>query len=372
MRTSLFKYIFYIVSLSFSELSAQVLCSSNCYRAGDITQVFLTTVTAPGEAGRNAVWDFYNQELSSESLEVKYTSISTDDKQLTRTFGEAMSYYYIDNDTLNYCGFENNQTKLHWDLCEKSLVFPMSYGNQIGGFLYGRGSYCSRYPFRAYGKYCTGIDGMGTLITPEGQVLHNVLRLHTQRVLSLNFFQTSNINLPIQNATVEYIDDVIQKDMSTITIDEYKWYAYKYRYPIIEYTEKYETASPDRKVSFAIYSRPNSLFMYLNDDDDKDVKSANSFNHEKENLSDSQYRDFNYNFSTNSNSKTLNLCIESKHSVEIEVIVATISGMVYWTDKKICNTSVDVHFCYSSCPRGQYVVYIKVGKEVVTEKFENN
>lgn len=145
------------------ESHAQVLQSSHTPRPGDVIELSQMNMTSAGEGGRKAVWDYSQIKLAEKGTGAKFYLCPGKGRLLVREYLETLTYYFLANDTLKNCGYENNQQNTLWDYCENAVVYPMTYGDSIKGCMYGRGSYCMRYPLRAYGIYKTMVDGTGEM-----------------------------------------------------------------------------------------------------------------------------------------------------------------------------------------------------------------
>lgn len=368
------KTIYFIVlSLMSSFYShAQILLSNHAPRPGDAVEVMLTNMTSAGEGGKNAAWDYSHLKFEGNGTVAKFSKAPTNEEILVRDYLGTSTYYLLANDTLRSCGYENNQQKVLWDHCENSVVYPMNYGDSLCGCMYGRGNYCMRYPLRAYGTYKTIADGVGEMKTPEGHLLKNVMRLHTHRELSFHYYQSGEIHLPILAASSDSVNSIVDNDPSAIVVDEYKWYARGYRYPILVYTETYKATSPSNKIVFSAYCSPNSQKYDLCDEENEYTRYADNDEAQMEEDTNQNHRNFGYKFSHDPNSKSVSIKIESKETLDIEIVLASVNGMIYKTERRRNDSSTSIQLSYASYPRGQYAIYIKIGDKIITEKFENN
>lgn len=368
------KTIYFIVlSLMSSFYShAQTLLSSHAPRPGDAVEVMLTNMTSAGEGGKNAAWDYSHLKFEGNGTVAKFYQTPTNEELLVREYLGSSTYYLLENDTLKNYGNENNQQKILWDYCENSVVYPMNYGDSLSGYVYGRGNYCMRYPLRAYGIYRTMADGVGEMKTPEGHLLKNVIRLYMHRELSFHYYQSGEIHLPILAVSSDSVNSIVANDPSAIVVDEYKWYARGYRYPILEYTETCKATSPSDKIVFSAYCSPNSQKYDLCDEENENIRFADNEEAQMGEGTNQNHENFDYEFSHDPNNKSVSITIESKETLDIEIVLASVNGMIYKTERRRNDSSTSIQLSYASYPRGQYAIYIKVGDEIITEKFENN
>lgn len=198
------------------QAQSPVITRMNYFEIGDsafIYQKFDTSLwsISVGPSGANVTWDFSDMDFNHPSVIVDTllfvspvgtpfypTSMSADYSQAniamlrnTEDFSpndEDYNYYYADDDSLVFLGHwaAGGGTELwedHFDNSMKELQFPMSFGDAFTDSF-------QRYFYDMSGSdahYVEGIitvtaDAFGTMITPDGTALSNVLRLHTKTV----------------------------------------------------------------------------------------------------------------------------------------------------------------------------------------------
>jgi hypothetical protein len=227
MKSSLLLSFLFITAM----VNAQpVLTRSNYFDIGDsllLYNKFDTSLNSisPGPDGANITWDFSAVDFNHPSVIVDTvfyidpvgtpfypTSMSADYSQsnlcfLVKTdpfspFNSDYNYLFADNDSVSFIGHWANGggTDLWEDHCTdfiKELSFPLTYSSAyIDSF--------QRFYFDMSGSdehYINGTisvtaDGYGTLITPDGSTVQNVLRLHT-----VESFRDSNVVFGINNYT---------------------------------------------------------------------------------------------------------------------------------------------------------------------------
>lgn len=206
--------ILFLLVFSSCFLQAQpVITSANNFQPGDSLLLYhkndgsLSTFNV-GASGVNVVWDFSAMDFNHPSVIVDtlfylqpagtpfYPVTLTADYSLsnlcflrktnpfdTRNFD--YNYYYANNDSLCFIGhWADNSGNEHWeDHCTdfiKELAYPFAYpDNYIDPFERFYGDMSGSGEHYITGSRSLNADGYGTLITPDGITLNNILRVHT-------------------------------------------------------------------------------------------------------------------------------------------------------------------------------------------------
>lgn len=237
MKNCLYTILFGLIS---SALSAQspVLHRSNYFSIGDQTVLYhkfdISLMNfSPGPAGENVLWDFSEMDFDHPSVSTD-TFIGLDPVgtpfypvTLMADYSEAnfcllkktmefdpsdedYNYYIATEDSIAFIGHwaDGGGTELWEDHCPdpiRELEFPFAYPDQFTDVY-------RRYYYDMSGSddhYMTGTntvvaDGYGAMITPDGELLEDVLRIHSTRTV-----RDSNALFGI----------------TEFTLDNYKWYA---------------------------------------------------------------------------------------------------------------------------------------------------
>ncbi len=238
-----------------------------------------------GPAGANVLWDFSNMDFNHPSVLVDtlfYISpagtpfypnhLSADYSQATLCFirktepfsteNNEYNYYFSSNDSIAFIGrwADNGGTERWEDHCTdfiKELIFPLSYPThfidsyaRLYNDVSGSGNHF------VTGNNSVTVDGYGSLITPDGTTVNNIIRIHS--VLSA---RDSNDLFGISNYTRH----------------QYRWYSsdkkgYILSFEMSEDSSVIETANYQRQFdlntsigdirkndnSFIIYPNPNN------------------------------------------------------------------------------------------------------------------
>ncbi|HZG00420.1 MAG TPA: T9SS type A sorting domain-containing protein [Chitinophagales bacterium] len=197
-----------------AQAQSPTITRSNFFEIGDTALVYMKFDTSlwsasPGAAGTNVTWDFSGMDFNHSSVIVDTLifllpdstpfypiTMSADYSQAniamvrqTESFSpndDDYHYYYADSDSLLFLGHwaGGGGTEIwedHFDNAMKELQFPLSYGDAfVDSF--------ERYYFDMSGSdahFKTGtlrvtVDGYGTMQTPDGTALTDVIRVHTK------------------------------------------------------------------------------------------------------------------------------------------------------------------------------------------------
>lgn len=222
----------------FVNAQSPVITRSNFFDIGDSALIYykydtsLWSISA-GPSGANVTWDFSDMDFNHPSVIVDtlifllpdstpfYPTTMQADYSLsniamlreTEQFSpndEDYNYFYADNDSLLFLGHwaTGGGSELwedHFDNPMKGLVFPMSFGDAFVDtferFFFDMSGSDEHW---VNGTNTVSADANGTMITPDGETLADVIRIHTKTVST-----DSNATFGVQ----------------TFTRHKYSWYA---------------------------------------------------------------------------------------------------------------------------------------------------
>lgn len=201
-----------IIACGFFSALSSIRYDLNHFRAGDHYTRQEMEYVQPGDTGINVLWNFQQLDVINEKHPV-YTFLKTREDTCRFVVMEHLTrYHYLyREDTLWLTGFENKTVKMDFFGHEARLRFPFHYGDSLCSPFYGTGIYCQKIPLVAKGRTSVKADATGTLITPENDTLHHVIRVKQQR----SYTETGH-------------------DSVNLKMETYSWYARGYRYPIFE------------------------------------------------------------------------------------------------------------------------------------------
>ena len=255
--------LFFFSTAGYSQVASQ----HNNYRCGD--RVVEKQIGLPQQtvSGTHKIWDISCQALPDDDYIVEYNYVpDTTENVIGVTEQDTRYFYELQGNSLLLNGFENRQTRMEYDLREVYLQFPIIYGDSLEGFFHGTGRNCDRLGLRSYGRYKTKADEIGDLVIAEGDTLHQVLKLHTERIQATEFIPIEMLDsLPVY--PTDSIAGRIAADTTLIRIDICRWYAQGFRYPILETRKRYDGNSSQPLSVKAYYYPPQAHSRSLNNAD---------------------------------------------------------------------------------------------------------
>lgn len=359
---------FWLICACFSQSETHL----NAPRSGDEVVRHTITLTSPGASGKNVVWDIGQLKVRRKKYVRRYAREGNMPDSVSATERGTRYYYNVREEGIYETGYENNQTRIAFDMPIRDLSFPIVYGDSMGGFFHGTGTYCDRQRMRSFGSWTLKADAEGCIVLPSGDTLRNVLRVHLHKRISTRFHPMDSIYqaLPVFNT-----DSIIRcqaADGGMILNDSYRWYAHGYRYPILEYQTARMEARPDGEVSIAYYCSPEDQQELPLDDENIRARGETT----KKSSNDGGYnntgnKNFRYTFTQNFGNRSVHVGYTADSPVDVKAVLTSSTGIIYKTRTQAGLTSGSIDLDYNGLQPGQYVVYIKTGNEIYTEKFNN-
>lgn len=283
---------FLILVICGTQVHSQNISWQNTYRPNDRLigkQIAFPEFSTTGPA---LVWDVSQcDDISDENYVVEYLNCGHDLDVLTAAIEQGTRFVYrLQGDSLLTMGYENRTSVVNYDIPEVWLKFPMSYGDSIRGYFHGTGRYCDKLGLRHYGRYNTKVDGIGCMILPEGDTLRNVVRLHTERTMSVEMTAIELLD-SLYAYTPDSINYYLISDTALIRMDICRWYANGYRYPILETRQRLDRSGEHILSSQAYYYPPSEQATLSNDPANELIRSftrGNGTYQQGENDSNSQ------------------------------------------------------------------------------------
>lgn len=252
--------IIVILMIVSESVSAQVLTSpANAPREGDLLHEVQVAPPDVGEAGRGRMWDFSDLHEMDGKLKVEYLLPSDTTDTLMAIARRTRRYTLLRGDTLLSPGTENNQWLIRYTMPETLLRYPFAYGDSLSAPFHGTSQYCERTYCRTFGHTTVKADASGTMVTPGGDTLRHVLRLHVVRREGADLLPV--YTRPAMEAlldslppfTADSVHGRMQGDRLLRTTDTYHFFAGGYRYPVLTVTTE---AYGDDSATEAFYLSP--------------------------------------------------------------------------------------------------------------------
>ena len=212
------KYVWLLLLLSlidnqqlFSQRHAALYRYRNIPYAGDSIIKQQMDYASPGAAGRQVTWNFSSLRPVNDAYDLLYKAEPDDSVRIEGIEHHTIYRYSILHDSLLHTGYENSTTYMEYTEPELQMKYPFRYGDSIRSHFKGTGEYCHRIPLEVEGNTLVTADATGTLFTPLGEELKNVLRVKR-----------------VRDYTETGVDSV------RMQVEVYSWYAWGSRYPVFE------------------------------------------------------------------------------------------------------------------------------------------
>lgn len=205
-------------------------------RSGDTLYRQQMEFADPGPKGSNVGWDFSRLSPADVADRVVYTA---ENDSVFRVNERQTNYFYRTNDdTLYIGGYDNLTTKMDYILPVPHLRYPFAFGDSLTGYFYEEGVYGRNVRLRVSGFSVVRADGWGTLVLPEGDTLHNTLRVYERKRMTRHMAEDDSVLFRINRDSTLLLPDSIEarlkRDTTALYAECWKWYARGYRYPVFE------------------------------------------------------------------------------------------------------------------------------------------
>ncbi|MBQ2839000.1 MAG: T9SS type A sorting domain-containing protein [Muribaculaceae bacterium] len=221
--TRLKMLILFCVIVVGSLMGNEITKTHNLPQNGDNFTKTRMSFVAPGDSGKNIVWDFSQAQVVDGNSKVFYSVI--DDSLINTTEYGTRYDFRLRGDTLLWRGYENRSTFMRDSNAAIELIYPMRYGDNASKPYCFHGEYSRSMAVRINGSSSVFCDGEGVIYLPDGDTITGVIRVH--RICN------STINMMRKEDDTTRVLNIADTTMRRIE-ERYTWYARGYRYPIVE------------------------------------------------------------------------------------------------------------------------------------------
>lgn len=371
MKQGIYIFLLALVSLHFSVNSmaqdAKVMdCLSfecNAYRSGDVMQV--SEIQIPSN-----LWNLSEIKTIRKFTE-KVCQFSLD--TLTVISNGERHHYFQTGNRMVLAGIENPQFFINYSLPEVKMKFPFAPNDTVCGYFYGEGVYCDKLKIRIFGHYSTSCEQIGKLSLPDGEEISDAIFVRTLREYQIETIP-SDSDFNQQTPTECEMNQLL----ATIKLPTYNeeistLYAAGYRYPILERIICKDSANKVLQ-QHCYYRSPeeqDNLGIDKYNEEARMISSAGNIEYETNSSEKGGAEEKPYAFGFDSNSSVITFSLKKLEMQEVILIVADSNGIVYKRNQYKVKSNVDEPFkvdC-SNLKSRQYIVYIAIGKEKFSEKF---
>ena len=222
---------------------------------GDFIQQQVNPLKFSQDDHEQPVWNLSKLQPVENSYYVSYETSPNQENFIIGTEHGTRYSYEQQNDTLKLWGYENSTSKAEYNIPEAIYKENLNLGNCMNGVFHGLEMYGGKLAFRLYGTYTYKPEAIGTIILPDGSCIRNAMMVHyTKNISKAKYPKVRTIEALRDLVFINHPynkDSIVTlqvSDESTIIVDQYKWYAEGYRYPI------YETISTSVKGHHNLYS----------------------------------------------------------------------------------------------------------------------
>ena len=370
-------------------ISAQTLTpAANAPRTGDVLKKQQTEYVNTSGGGEDRVWDLSGIEVVNprhkarilakrDSADTMADTVMTIESRMRR-------YTLQRGDSLLTTGTENTISLVRYQQPELSLRFPVSYGDSTASIFYGTAAWCERAYNRIYGESRVKADATGTLITPDGDTLRHVLRIHTHRTTGARLLPVGTEpdmralidSLPPFTADSARICLAIDTARRMVTEEDIcQFYATGYRYPVFETRRTVNTQGDATEEALYYPADEQALLadeenerlrhgmLYANGGASLDKGGRKGNNGNGQDTPVSPLTRCDVTVSGSMVTVTYDLTAEAS----VKGIVSTVSGMVMRQCEQHCaeGTGCQMRIDCAGLRRGQYVLYMNVNGQVI-------
>lgn len=339
----------FILVLFFTQLTigAQTILDKehNLPLAGDE----LCKVLIKGIDYNSKVIDLTDKVIDSKQHTVKYISKSEYPTMNFIKIDDGMRFdYSLLGEGLFLNSYENNLMKIVFQNPIKILGYPFMVGDSLGSSFEGIGLYVDKIPYTCIGENSTRYHSLHTLVTPNGDSIQPIYTLCNAR-----------------NSVYKFENDKTNRQVAVMYFSSYTPGG---RYPILETINCYEGNKPVSSVS---YYYPLDEQPYLEHDVINRELLRKLEEGDKGAYAEKQERLVDYKFSFQPTNRQVQISYSTSEDCEIDFVLASVGGIVYRRLSKhvLSHESNSLTLSCAGLPQGQYAVYISIGSERYTEKF---
>lgn len=319
-------------------------------------------------------WDFSKMETIIPKYTVWHVDKSDSLGQMTAVMERGTRHTYCQQgDSLLVNGYRSRLSEVSYDEQEVFFLLPMALGDSIQGFFHGRGTYGDKVALRQYGRYKTKATGVGTLLLPDSVSMDNVLRLHTERVVSCKQYP-----ITLRDSLPPYTADSVRASLLTDTavyiVHTDRWYAPGYRYPIVEKRMISDGHGSKEIVQTLYYPAGNQAADNPDDGANAAIRAqmADRYKQKNANLNNGTGPDdttiFLENVRTSTSGSTVSVSYDFLKDATVTALVCNVSGIVCRQQSRTgrAGESCQMTIRCDGLRKGQYVLYLNASGQVTS------
>jgi len=258
-----------ITGLCILPVSGQITMNNHAPRAGEEIIKQQVEYKDPGRSGENVVWNFKELKNINPEYKIKYftprvyndslyimgkdsfpvSQVNKEDLLVALEHNTMYHYRFADNKLL-LLGHESPTTIMKHE--EPILIYnyQAAFNQEYNKNYHSIGLYSGRVPLASTGNITLTCDAAGKMILPSGDTLLHVIRIKSKQTI-------------IEDDSISHASN----DKLSMIIENYRWFAKGYRYPVFE-TIRTKTLKNDGEKEYfsTAFFYPPQEHYYLADD----------------------------------------------------------------------------------------------------------
>lgn len=326
--------------------------ATNLMRNADTVNYQSMEYSYQRDNGKDAVWDFSDIDGLDEEYPLSFVIDTLGNYMMEDDNG--LSTYSLFSDLLKRTREENRLQRIVYHQPKLAMKYPLQYGDSLSLPFSGAGTYCGDHHIRVSGQVNIQADGLGTLILPRLDTLHNALRVYT-----------------LTSTSIAMDMDSISLDTARIRqeiAERYDWYVRGYRYPLYGTVLRtsYSGLTPVAKRQCAYSLQPDGLLYASADVANDSILHNDSISRDKQARAEKNI--IHYTVDVYGSTVSLNYTLDEDASVTS--LVSSVMGIIYRQNRRNSKAGEGgtIQFDCSGLRRGQYILYINVNGKVYNEK----
>lgn len=321
------------------------------------------------------IWDISQSNISSKETELAFLKKDSS-SHIPVLLNNSLFYLQEnENNTLDIIEVENHLQKFFYPKAEIAIKYPMAYGDSISDYFYGKGTYCDKLKILNFGKYTLIADKKGKLILPNGDILNDILQVHSRKYASNKWF-TSNQSLILPNIlTKDSIDIYLQEDSIHLFQDKIYLFAKGYRYPIICKIESWTSPKKSKKHTKIIFFNPYEQNYLALDENNREIRKQQDYENKYNDRSNLSNKDIiTYKIMQDKNCKKITILYSLKKEALVEGILADSKGIILRKVSQFQKNGDNYVMVLENkklVSSNTLIVSLKVNNQLYTEKITN-
>ena len=298
-----------------------------------------------------SLWDFSNLKYLGQEKAIRFVS---DREGCIRMIGkDEILDFCLSNDYLRLSQIQTPLVKVDFGDSFSYLNYPFSATDSVACNLDGRGIYSSRNKFRLLGKCTAKAIGEGKIILPSNDSLPNTLLIQ-RNVRGDIFLSKDSVEPDSQSAKL------------LLEVETNEWYSQGYRYPVFKTLQAtlWNGKQTIMRRQYACTANVGNLANLTDEGNAKLREKQKNGNLCK--LSASPLIDYRLAM----NGKKLTVVYSLSEESQLHFVLSNTSGMLLKSESqyRTAGEKYEQVLDLSCLPRGEYVLYINVNNQRLSEK----